>query len=410
MKRIWIGSIALIGVCVAVVLSGVGGGGLKTFFAKEERNPVTHLRWNENESQFQFAIVSDRTGGHRANVFAQAVEKLNLMQPAFVMSVGDLIEGGKKSDDKIGAEWKEFDGMVNKLSMPFFYVPGNHDVANKDDARFWEAKLGRRYYHFVYRNTLFLILNGYDPAGTSEIGKEQIAYAQKALQDNAKASWTLVFVHHPMWNVNNGAKNGWGAIEKTLKGRNYTVFCGHVHRYDKWVRQGMNYYQLATTGGVSRVRGVEFNEFDHFVWVTMKKDGPVLANILVDSVHPEDLKPIKTTEPGVSTASRKPTHPVRGMAYFDGTPMPGATVTFTGEKGSTSQGVSASGVVEGDGSFQLTTYKAFDGAPAGDYKVSVGWRSSGKSLIPAKYNSADKSELRATIRAGGSDVVLELKK
>jgi hypothetical protein len=296
--------------------------------------------------------------------------------------------------------------------MPFYYVAGNHDVGAKESAKFWEGKLGRRHYHFVYRNTLFLILNSCDPPGSEAIGKDQLAYAQKALKDNAAARWTIVAVHHPLWVASGGAKNGWASVEKLLKGRNYTVFCGHRHFYEKFVRQGMNYYQLATTGGGSRMRGVEFNEFDHFAWVTMKKSGPVLANIVLDSIHNESLQPINTSEPGVSTAKRKPTYEVRGFAYFEGTPMPGAIVSFVGEKGD-AKGVTATGIVEADGSFKLTTYKAFDGAPAGEYQIGVVWRASGKtgpSLIPARYNAAAKSGLTATIQAGKNDVVLELKK
>src|SRR5258705_4451126 len=110
MKRILLACVTLLAIGVAVVLSGVGGG-LTTFFAKEARNPVTHLRWNDDADEFRFAIVSDRTGGHRANIFAQAVEKINLMQPQFVLSVGDLIEGGNKTPEKLGSEWQEFDGF-----------------------------------------------------------------------------------------------------------------------------------------------------------------------------------------------------------------------------------------------------------------------------------------------------------
>ncbi len=67
----------------------------RTDFPKEERNPVTHLRFNDDPADFQFAIVSDRTGGHRARIFSRAIEQLNLMQPEFVVSVGDLIEHPK---------------------------------------------------------------------------------------------------------------------------------------------------------------------------------------------------------------------------------------------------------------------------------------------------------------------------
>jgi hypothetical protein len=59
----------------------------------EEVNPWSHLDVNADAENFQFAIVSDRTGGHRAGVFPLALEKLNLLQPEFVVSVGDLIEG-----------------------------------------------------------------------------------------------------------------------------------------------------------------------------------------------------------------------------------------------------------------------------------------------------------------------------
>ena len=54
---------------------------------------VDELEANNAAETFSFAIVSDRTGGHRAQIFSQAVEQLNMLQPTFVLSVGDLIEG-----------------------------------------------------------------------------------------------------------------------------------------------------------------------------------------------------------------------------------------------------------------------------------------------------------------------------
>src|SRR5258707_8537837 len=80
--------------------------------------------------------------------------------------------------------------------------------------------------------------------------------------------------------------------------RPYHVFCGHRHRYQKYVRNGRNYYQLATTGGFSRLRGVAEGEFDHVIWVTMKEDGPVLANLLLDGIYSESLSQPETSEPG----------------------------------------------------------------------------------------------------------------
>ena len=65
--------------------------------------------------------------------------------------------------------------------MPFFYAPGNHaDVATKETTTAWANRFGRSYYHFVYRNVLFLVLNAIDDPASSLTASEQVAYAQKS--------------------------------------------------------------------------------------------------------------------------------------------------------------------------------------------------------------------------------------
>jgi len=412
MKKLLL-ALAVTGMLVAVALSGgqkpvVSDGAVQV--SVEERNPWTHLRLNQGPDIFNFVVVSDRTGGHRPRIFSQAIEQINLLQPAFVVSVGDLIEGYTKDGVKLGTEWKEFQSYVCKLQMPFFYVAGNHDVSNDYMEKQWHERFGRRYYHFVHRNVLFLMLCSDDPASSSEggISKEQSAYVSRALQENQGVRWTVVAIHKPLWNQSNVEKNGWLDVEKSLAGRPYTVFAGHVHRYQKFVRQGMNYYQLATTGGGSRLRGVKYGEFDHLVWVTMKKDGPVLANLMLDGIYPESLKPPVTAEEGVSIANRKPVYPVKGKVHFDGTPTPDAVVVFyliDGKKMTRA----ADGLVEADGSFALSTYKAFDGAPAGQYAVAVSWREAGApNRLPARYADPATSGLRVQVKAEANDVSLDL--
>jgi hypothetical protein len=384
----------------------------------ENRNPWTHLRLNNDPGEFRFAIVSDRTGGHRARIFSQAVEQLNLLQPEFVLSVGDLIEGYTTDEQMMASEWKEFQGYVARLNMPFFYVAGNHDMANPTQEKYWKEKFGRRYYHFVYRNVLFLILDSEDPPGKryGSIGEDQLDYIKKAVEQNKDARWTIVAVHKPMWAAPDRAQNGWLDVEKALAGRSYTVFAGHVHSYRKYVRNGQNYYQLATTGGGSRMRGVPYGEFDHITWVTVKKNGPVLANILLDGIYPEDLRKPVTAETGIAEINRKPTYPVRGTVYLDGTPAVGAHIQFHfvgPDKKTTAAG---DGRVEADGSFILSTYTNGDGAPAGDYIVTVGsWEDyleekKGPSVCPEKYAKPGTSPLKATVKTGKNGFVFEITK
>src|SRR5262249_16784053 len=97
MKRLVLAIIALGAAVGAVALSGNQkrpGGELQV--EVETRNPWTNLNLHDQADAFHFAVVSDRTGGHRARVFSMAVEQINLLQPAFVISVGDLIEGYTK--------------------------------------------------------------------------------------------------------------------------------------------------------------------------------------------------------------------------------------------------------------------------------------------------------------------------
>jgi predicted phosphodiesterase len=249
-------------------------------------NPWTNLDLNNDPNNFQFAIVTDRTGGHREGIFEAAIDKLNLLQPEFVMSVGDLIEGGTEDLSEIDREWKEFNGFVNRLKMPFFYVPGNHDISNNVMYEEWNKRFGRSYYHFVYRNVLFLCLNTEDPPRT-KMSAEQAAYVKKALDANKNVRWTLVFMHKPMWTYEEDT--GWGAIDTLLQGRPYTVIAGHTHEYRKHVRNNSKYIVLATTGGSTELRGPSFGEFDEVAWMTMTDDGPILANLMLDGIWSEDI-------------------------------------------------------------------------------------------------------------------------
>ena len=99
-----------------------------------------------------------------------------MLQPEFVMSVGDLIEGYTEDTVELERQWEEFEGFVDQLEMPFFYVPGNHDITNKVMQDLWKEHFGPTHYHFVYKDVLFLCLDSEDQyrgAGRGSISDEQ---------------------------------------------------------------------------------------------------------------------------------------------------------------------------------------------------------------------------------------------
>ncbi len=237
-------------------------------------------------SSFQFAVVADRTGGMQGGVFQQAVKKLNLLQPDFVISVGDLIDGYTRNADVVNNQWDEFDAIIGKLQMPFFYIPGNHDLTNEILADIWKKRRGESYYHFLYEHVLFLCLNTED-RDFYGISNDQVKYFENVLNTYRDVRWTFVFMHRPLWDY--GDKAGYEHIESALQGRDYTLFSGHNHNYVKKNRNGQNHFVLATTGGGSELRGAEFGELYHVVWVTVGDTMPVIVNLALDGIYDENL-------------------------------------------------------------------------------------------------------------------------
>ena len=89
---------------------------------KTEKKPWTSKSFLNDPSDFQFAIVSDRTGGVREGVVPRAGDKLNELRPEFVNTVGDMIKGGagNRYVGKLMRDWEEFNSFIKGFDMPSF--------------------------------------------------------------------------------------------------------------------------------------------------------------------------------------------------------------------------------------------------------------------------------------------------
>ncbi|MEM9622140.1 MAG: metallophosphoesterase [Pseudomonadota bacterium] len=259
--------------------------------------PWTRLEALDDPNDFHFAIVSDRTGSARPGVFAGAMDKINLLSPAFVVSVGDLIEGYTDDQQQLDREWDEIESFVGKLDSPFFYTPGNHDMNNAVMAETWRQRFGPSYYHFLYKDVLFVVLNSelFGMVGSPQIPvpgpwqqAAQMKFVAQVLAQYPSPRWTIVLIHQPLWD-NRDIHPDWLEVESLLGQRDYTVFAGHFHQYNHVQRNNRKFITLATTGGGSSLRGEAFGEFDQVAWVTMRDDGPQIANVDINGVMPDDV-------------------------------------------------------------------------------------------------------------------------
>ncbi len=137
---------------------------------------------------------------------------------------------------------------------------------------------------------------------------------------------------------------------------------------------------------------------------------------------------------GGATSDRPATYAVTGVVTLDGKPVEGATVTFNPES---RDGTAAFGRTGADGTYQLTTFEASDGALPGDYIVTVTKYSGGdtgtssapteeggepadyippeapgyqpppppQNALPQKYSAMHTSDLRAVVQESGENVV-----
>lgn len=303
--------------------------------AANEAAPWTSETFADDPAEFRFAIVSDRCGIHRPGVFSSALDDLKLLQPEFVVNVGDLIEGYTEDQSELDAMRGEVDAIINSLPMPFFRVVGNHDMGNEFMRQDWLKRYGRDYYWFVYKGALFLALSTEDPpvplpdamlaqikwftsfmqespeeaiemakqyyAGQTDvtpedldedatevanISAEQVTYFKSVIEAHPDVRWTYVFLHKPAWTDERSAP-AFDQIVQALGDRPYTVFAGHKHRYAHDVIDGRDYFVLASTGGLMKGEGPDF--FDHVVSVTMTDAGPKITNLALAGILDSDL-------------------------------------------------------------------------------------------------------------------------
>ena len=312
------------GFMLCLLTACTGDTSTETIIEVPPDTPYSKRAFEGDSSAFSFVVVGDRTGGHRPGVFAAAMQQLSLLQPSFVLSVGDLIEGYSQSESKITEQWDALDAIVEALPVPFFYTAGNHDLSNPLMTQLWERRLGKTYWHFVYDNVLFISLNTEDPTmdlpaeslaghirleagmakdplatqekiltfvkdrnapkkpGDVAISDAQVAYVASVLHRYPGVRWTFLLMHKPAWLYDSQA---FEQIESLLGERQYSVIAGHEHYYSHEFRHGRDYIDMGTTGGVWLKDGP--GRTDHVLLVTMAASAPVYANIKLSGLADE---------------------------------------------------------------------------------------------------------------------------
>lgn len=112
-------------------------------------------------------------------------------------------------------------------------------------------------------------------------------------------------------------------------------------------------------------------------------------------------------------------HPVSGKVLVNGKPAAKAQVSFHARGGPAGGAPPPMAITEEDGTFRPSTRYAHDGAPVGDYALTVIWPKmrvdhgeevAGPDQLRGKYSDPGRSGLKVTIKEGENTLPpLELK-
>ncbi len=283
-------------------------------FFTSRTSPVD-LPLPSEEDAFFFVVFGDRTGGpdEGVAVLKDAVRDVNLLEPDFVITVGDLIDGYNRTDEWL-SEMREFKGIMDELICPWFPVAGNHDTYWRplDDPDMppnqhednYEMHFGPLWYAFEHKGSMFIAL--YSDEGNPETGErsfrdpdaqkmspEQFEWLRRILENEANdAQHVFIFLHHPRWRKG-GYGDDWDRVHELLaKARNVrAVFAGHIHQmtYEGPV-DGIEYLSLATVGGGQGFRIPRVGHLHHFNTVTIRDDQIAMAAVPVgEFIDPREL-------------------------------------------------------------------------------------------------------------------------
>lgn len=260
---------------------------------------------NVENNSFTFLFCTDIHVQHERNAvagFTQAIDTINKLNSAFVITGGDLIM------DALGQTYERSDSLYNlyqevtkKINMPVYNTMGNHEVYgiySKSGAdpsnpeygeKMFEKRLGKSYYAFNYGGWKFMILNSVEDTKKDKyIGKideEQIEWIKSELSNTDSSTPIVISTHIPFITAYMQKYNGSTLandsslvvinskeVLELFKGYKLKlVLQGHLHTVEDIFIDGIHFI----TGGAVSARwwtGPNMGFEEGFMYITVKGD------------------------------------------------------------------------------------------------------------------------------------------
>jgi plastocyanin len=173
-------------------------------------------------------------------------------QPSFILHTGDLTHLSKAS------EFDTLQQVLAELSLPVFYVPGEHDVLEDDGKsylqRFGKGTQGAGWYSFDQGGVHFIgLVNvvNLKAGGLGMLGADQLEWLENDVKRLTSSTPIVVFAHIPLWSVY--PEWGWGtddsarALSYLKRFGSVSVLNGHIHQVMHKVEGHVSFHTAMST-------------------------------------------------------------------------------------------------------------------------------------------------------------------
>ncbi len=294
------------------IITGLNWIAILSFIILFQQVPFAQVEKYTGKDEVRFIIFGDSQFGNPPQ-FERMMHEAEMLRPDFVIQVGDLIHGYTHDKKQLQREWLRFKNQISPLSMPYYPVPGNHDVVTDEAEEVYAEVWGKKklLYSFDKGSVHCIVLNSWWGEEDDRIAEWQRDWLKNDLEKFAdenggygseefKKKSIFVFLHSPLWKYSKDTegRKDWDLVHELLKKYpTKLVAGGHTHEHVWEERDGINYLVL-NSAGVKR-RNTREGKFSSFVHVSVLPGGDIsyaaikAGSILpLDTVNPEERKTV----------------------------------------------------------------------------------------------------------------------
>jgi predicted phosphodiesterase len=217
---------------------------------------LTALLWAamvQEPDSFRFVVLGDRTGEAQPGVYERVRKDAAAEGPAFVVSVGDTIQG--RNDETADVEWQQVEKILSSWSrFPLYLAPGNHDIWSARSETLFRKYAGHApHYSFDYHQAHFTIL---DNSRSDQFSSAELTFADEDLRAHNDQPLKFIVSHRPSWILNAMVGDPNFRLHQIAKkyGARYVV-AGHLHEMLHAELEGVDYISMVSSGGHLRAAG-----------------------------------------------------------------------------------------------------------------------------------------------------------